>query len=188
MTTAGTRLHITGASGAGCSTLARGLAVRLASQCFDTDDFYWHPSDPPFSRKRPPEERLALMAEIFLPRSDWILAGSLLGWGEPLVPRFTHVVFLTLPPAQRLARLRRRERLRYGDAILPGGPQAGAHRAFMDYAMGYDSPDFTGRTRVKHELWLEELPCPVIRLDSSVAPDLLADRVIEALDQTVGAA
>ncbi|MCE8472734.1 adenylate kinase, partial [Rhodovulum sulfidophilum] len=90
------RIHITGASGVGCSTLARGLAIRLASQCFDTDDFYWHPSDPPFTRKRRPEERLALMKEVFLPRPDWILAGSLLGWCDPLAPWFSHVVFLTL--------------------------------------------------------------------------------------------
>ncbi|OLS50963.1 hypothetical protein BV392_02405 [Rhodovulum sulfidophilum] len=184
----GMRIHITGASGAGCSTLARGLAIRLASQCFDTDDFYWHPSDPPFTRKRRPEERLALMKEVFLPRPDWILAGSLLGWGDPLAPWFSHVVFLTLPPARRLAQLRRRERLRYGDAILPGGPRAEAHQAFMDYAMGYDFPDFTGRTRLKHELWLEEMPCPVVRLDASAPPAALVETAIAALDQTVGAA
>ncbi|RBO53491.1 hypothetical protein DSD19_08885 [Rhodovulum sp. BSW8] len=184
----GTRIHITGASGAGCSTLGRVLATRLASQVFDSDDFYWRPSDPPFAAKRSQAERVALMQALFVPRSDWILTGSLGGWGDALIPRFTHVVFLTVSPALRLARLRRRERQRHGAAIQPGGAMAHAYRAFIDYAMGYDSPDFTGRSRVKHELWLEELPCPVIRLDSSVAPDLLADRVIEALDQTVGAA
>lgn len=191
----GRRIHIFGASGTGSSTLARVLATRLASQAFDADDFYWRPGDPPFLEKRPREDRLALMQDMFVPRSDWILAGSVTGWGDALIPRFTHAVFLTLAPAQRLARLRRRERQRLGNAILPGGPREPEYRAFLDYAMGYDTPDFTGRNRIKHELWLAEhelwlaeLACPVIRLDSAPPPEALADIVIEALDRGTGAA
>lgn len=179
----GHRIHILGASGAGTSTLARELAGRLATQAFDADDFYWHPTDPPFRRKRTRDARVALMQEVFAPRSDWVLAGSLSGWGDALIPRFTHVVFLTLDPAHRLARLRARERRRYGAAIGPGGALEHDHRAFLDYAMGYDADDFTGRSRLKHELWLAELPCPVIRLDGAPPPAALAGQVIEALDR-----
>lgn len=178
----GRRIHITGASGVGTSTLARALADRLASQAFDTDDYYWRPTDPPFREKRLRAERVALMEEVFTPRADWVLAGSLMGWGDALIPRFTHIIFLTLAPATRLARLRRRERQRLGAAIAPGGALEAEHRAFLDYAMGYDLADFTGRNRVKHELWLDELPCPVIRLDAQPPVEALVAQALAALD------
>ncbi|ARE41738.1 hypothetical protein RGUI_3597 [Rhodovulum sp. P5] len=177
-----------GASGTGTSTLARVLATRLASQAFDTDDFYWRPTDPPFRKKRTRDERIALMQEVFAPRSDWVLAGSLVGWGDAMIQRFTHVVYLTLPHTARRTRLHHREHRRHGNAILPGGALEDNHRAFLDYAMSYDRPEFTGRSRLMHESWLHELHCPVTRLDASPPPDELADRVIERLDRTAGAA
>lgn len=180
----GRRIHILGASGTGTSTLAQALAARLGIQAFDTDDFYWHPSDPPFSHKRAVPDRLRLMQEMFLPRPDWVLSGSCVGWGNAIIPRLTHVVFLTLPAGMRLARLRRRERLRYGNAIEPGGPRAEAFRGFLDYAMSYDEPGFTGRSRRMHELWMSELDCPVIRLDGALPVDTLVEQTMAALDPT----
>ncbi|HIP76906.1 MAG TPA: adenylate kinase, partial [Kiloniellaceae bacterium] len=55
------RLHITGASGSGTSTLGRALSEHLGIAQFDTDDFYWQPSDPPYTVKRSAEERLRLL-------------------------------------------------------------------------------------------------------------------------------
>lgn len=181
------RIHITGASGTGTSTLARALATRLETQAFDTDDFYWQPGDPPFRAKRPVADRLTLMEKVFLPRADWVLAGSFSGWGDPVVPRLTHVVFLTLPAGPRLARLRARERRRYGEAIAEGGAMAATFRGFLDWAMGYDDENFPGRSRRMHEAWLAGLPCPVIRLSADAAPDALADQVVGALDAAAAA-
>ena len=184
----GLRAHITGASGAGTSTLARALADRLASQAFDTDDFYWVPSDPPFRQKRPPSERVALMEQVFLPRADWILSGSLTSWGRPVMPRVTHVVFLTLPRATRLARLRARERRRYGARIARGGDLEAAYRGFLDWAMAYDDPGFAGRSRSNHEAWLSTLSQPVIRLDATARPEALAEAALDALNASAPAA
>ena len=182
------RIHITGASGAGTSTLARTLADRLASQAFDTDDFYWRPTDPPFQSKRPVADRLALMDEMFLPRADWVLSGSLHSWGAPLMGRVTHVVFLTLPSARRLARLRARERRRYGARIAPGGDLEANFRGFLDWAMAYDEPGTKGRSRAAHEDWLATLDCPVIRLDAAAPVSKLAEAVLDALDEPAPAA
>ncbi|MCV2880486.1 AAA family ATPase [Actibacterium sp. XHP0104] len=185
--TPGRRIHVLGASGSGTSTLARALASKMATQAFDTDDFYWRPSDPAFQRKRPVKDRLALMEEMFLPRRDWILSGSFAGWGDPVIPRLTHVVFLTLPAGQRLARLRARERRRYGKAIEPGGERAAAFASFLDWAMQYDDPGFTGRTRHVHEEWLSQLPCPVIRIDATQSVDQMVAQAMAELDQPVPA-
>ncbi len=179
----GRRIHITGASGCGVSTLGRALADRLASQAFDTDDFYWVPTDPPFSEKRPIPDRIRLMREIFLDRSDWILSGSLQSWGAPIMVHVTHVIFLAMPSAPRLARLRARERRRYGRRIEAGGDREAPYKAFIEWAMRYDDPSFSGRSLVTHNAWLDGLSQPVIRLDATLAPDDLAIAAIDALDR-----
>lgn len=178
------RIHVLGAAGCGTSTLGRALATALSSQVFDSDDFYWQPTDPPFTQKRPAAERLALMEAMFLPRRSWVLSGSFMGWCDPIVPRLTHVVFISMPPAIRLARLRARERRRYGKAILPGGPQHRQYCSFLDWAMSYDDPGagFIGRTRANHEAWLAEMRCPVIRVDGSRPVNELVEQVSGSLD------
>jgi hypothetical protein len=125
------RVLITGASGSGTSTLARALADRWSVPCFDTDDFFWLPGDPPYRLKRDPAERIRLMEQLFLPRPAWILAGSLIGWGDALAEKFDLVVFLRLDPTIRLRRLQAREEGRYGPKYLaPGGAGHAAHAAF----------------------------------------------------------
>ena len=182
------RIHITGASGSGTSTLARALADRLCTQAFDTDDYYWVPSDPPFRTKRPIAERLRLMDEMFLPRADWVLSGSLHSWGAPVMTRVTHVVFLTLAPGMRLARLRARERQRYGARIARGGDLEANYRGFLDWAMGYDEPGTQGRSRAAHEAWLQSLDQPVLRLDAASPVGALAEAVVTLLDEPSSAA
>jgi cytidylate kinase len=72
--------------------------------------------------KRDSAERLRLMREMFLPRAEWVLSGSLQGWGDPVISYFDIVVFLYTPRDLRLKRLRAREASRFGvDAIAPGG-------------------------------------------------------------------
>jgi adenylate kinase family enzyme len=41
------RIHITGASGAGVTTLGRASANALAIPHHDTDDYFWQPTRPP---------------------------------------------------------------------------------------------------------------------------------------------
>ena len=51
------RIYITGASCAGVTTLGHNLATRLGIRQVDVDDFYWMPTNPPFTTKRPPSDR-----------------------------------------------------------------------------------------------------------------------------------
>jgi adenylate kinase family enzyme len=173
------RVHITGASGSGVTTLGRALAAAWSVPCHDADDYYWQPTDPPFATKRPEGERLALMEALFLPRGAWVLSGSLMGWGDPLRGRFDAVVFLTLAPAVRMARLVAREAMRHAAGeIAPGGALHEAHRAFLDWAVRYDDPAFRGRSRAGHLAWLADLACPVLQLDSAAPVDRLVAEVM----------
>lgn len=166
---ASSRIHITGASGSGTTTLGRALGTRLAIPHHDTDDYFWEPTEPPYTTKRDEAERLHLMRRLFVPRAGWVLSGSLVGWGDPLIPCFDLVVFLHTDTGVRIERLRRREATRYGD----GDPEAS--RAFLDWAAGYDTAPVEGRSRSRHEAWLAALPCPVLRLDGTAPlPDLIS--------------
>lgn len=176
------RIHIFGGSGAGTSTLGRAVATRLATQHFDTDDFFWLPTDPPFQEKRDIAARLDLMQSVFVPRRDWVLSGSLTEWGDDLIARFDIVVLLRLDPVVRLARLAARERQRGGREIKAGGAQHQAYCELMDWARGYDRASFSGRNLRRHKKWLAELACPTLVLNSAQSVEELVSEVVSALD------
>ena len=172
------RLHLTGASGSGTTTLGRALASRWSVPHADADDYFWVPTASPYTVKREVPERLRLMREVFLGRAAWVLSGSIMGWGDPLVERLDAVVFLSVDHDARLGRLQARESRRHGARIEAGGDREADHREFIEWASGYEDPTFDGRSRVQHEAWLGGLRCPVLRLDSSLAVAELADRVV----------
>ncbi len=163
-----------GASGAGTTTLARAMADHWSVPHADADDYFWIPSDPPYVEKRPEAERVPLMERLFLPRESWVLSGSMLGWGDEVVARCDAVVFLTLDPTERVRRLEARERARTGGRAV----DETAWAEFLEWARGYDDPEFDGRSRVAHEKWLASLELPVLRLDSACVPTVLRDRVL----------
>jgi hypothetical protein len=95
----------------------------------------------------------------------WILGGSLDQWGaDAIIPRLTLAIFLTLDQEERLARLKIRERLRFGDRIASGGDMYQTHLAFMEWATAYESNRLDLRTRARHEQWMTTLSCPIQRL------------------------
>lgn len=158
------RVHVVGASGSGTTTLGRALAERLGGVHLDTDDYFWLPSIPPFRHVREQRDRQALLGATLRRYRDWVLSGSLCGWGDVFIPLFDLVVFLWVPPAVRLGRLRDRERARFGAAIEPGGPMQRQSQEFLAWAAGYDEGlDVPERCRRLHEEWLAALPCPVVR-------------------------
>ena len=172
------RVHLVGASGSGTTTLGRALAAQLALPHLDTDDFFWLPSDPPFQHVRDRAERQARLGTALDASPGWVLSGSLCGWGDAFIPRFDLVVFLWVPPAVRIARLRTRERERYGVAIEPGGQMHEQSCQFIAWASGYDEGlDVPERCRRLHEEWLATLPCPVVRLEDTASVAERLDRL-----------
>ncbi len=169
------KLHLFGASGTGVTTLGEALNSTLGLPYFDTDDYFWEASDPPFTVRRPPAVRDALLARDLAQVPAWIVGGSIVGWGAQWLAAFDLVVFLWLPPALRLQRLRQREYTRYGTRISADPAQAARTQAFLEWAAGYDDSSTGGtRTLANHEQWLGQFACPVLELrgDLSVAARL----------------
>ena len=172
------RIHIFGASGSGTSTLGHALADRLSLRFFDADDYYWQQTDPPYSLKNTPEDRVRNLLADMGETESWVLSGSVVSWGDAFLPLFTQAVFVTLPQAVRLQRLQKRERRRYGQRIDKNGDMYRASQAFLAWAALYDTADDKTRSLVMHENWLKRLTCPVIRIGSSQSVDRLVEKVI----------
>ncbi|MBZ4021649.1 adenylate kinase [Rhodobacter sp. TJ_12] len=178
------RVYITGAAGAGTSTLGRALADRLGVPFLDTDDFYWAPTEPPFTTKRPVAERLALIAAAQLGQGDhggWVLAGSCDGWGDEAIEGTDLIVYISTPAPVRLSRIRRREAERWGDRIKPGGDMERQHAQFIKWAAGYEDPYFSGRSLARHLAWLVGRDEPVIELDGTTPVDEMVQEVLARL-------
>jgi len=156
------RIHILGASGAGTTTLGRALAARLQCPHFDADDYFWLPTDPPYTHQRERTERQQLLMDDITAHDAWVLSGSLCGWGDMAIPLFELVVFLWVPHDVRMARLRKREFARFGERVLPGGDMYESSQAFLTWAAAYDEGGLDNRSRRLHDQWLGTLPCPIL--------------------------
>lgn len=172
------RLHVFGASGSGTSTFGRAWADRYGHKHLDTDDFYWMPTEPPFQQKRPAPERIRLLKQAFEEAGSWILTGSMVSWGEPLIDSFPLAVFVYTPFNLRLERLIAREEARYGaEALEPGGVRYDAHMAFIEWAASYDTGGPEIRSLKMHEAWIERLPCPVVRVSGTDSTETQIEQV-----------
>lgn len=171
-------LHVMGASGSGTTSLGLALSERLDITHLDTDDFFWLPTDPPFTTPRDIGERTALLLRAAPPDEGWVLSGSALKWGRPIEPLYDLIVFLRIDPELRMARIRARETARYGNRIRPGGDMAVKSEEFMKWAASYDTAGPERRSLAAHEQWLETQTSPVLRLDSSLDIDELVAEVL----------
>lgn len=159
------RIHVTGASGSGTSTLGRALAAEIDAVFLEADDFFWLPTDPPFHIKRPVDERRALLLAELDRAERVVVSGSVNAWGTEIEDAFDRVVFLYVDTVLRLERLRAREILLFGKA----------NPAFLEWAAQYDDGPPEGRSLARQNAWLAARRCPVLRIEGPLStPQRLA--------------
>jgi adenylate kinase family enzyme len=176
------RVHVFGASGSGTTTLGRALAGHQGIPFFDADDYYWAPAEMPFTVKRRIPERHALLLPELNAHESWVLSGSMVSWVEPVLPLFQAAIYVYCPSEERISRLWARERERYGDRIEPGGDRHQAALDFIEWAQGYDSGAFDGRSRMRHEAFISSLSIPVLRLSSLDSRESLLSQAVDWLE------
>ncbi len=162
------RIHLLGPSGSGTSSLGRALSKDLAVPYFDSDDIFWENTDPPFTAKRPLEQRQNLLKEIDLTNRSWIIGGSMLQWGDFLRDRIDLIVYLYVDRVTRVSRLKTREKARFGDRILPGNDMHENHRAFIAWAESYEDGGLDMRSRMSETAWIDEAKCKVVRIEREI--------------------
>ncbi|MBF4691511.1 AAA family ATPase [Fusibacter ferrireducens] len=176
------RIHILGASGSGTTTLGEELSKEIDYSHFDTDDYFWIKTDPPYTTKRPVEERIDLISKDIKNSDRWILTGSLCGWGDIFIPYFDLVIYLRIPKEIRMKRLLEREKMRYGKKIEEGNVMYVAHGEFMDWASKYDDGDLDIRSKSSHYKWLKNLNCKVLRIEENIELEDKIKIVRETID------
>lgn len=162
-------IHITGASGAGTTTLGKAISTMYGYVHLDTDDFFWEPTDPPYLQKREISKRQALLKDAIDHAHKCVISGSLTEWGDLFIPSFDLILYVCTPTEVRLKRLQERELQEFGDRILPGGDMFEDHQAFLKYAQRYDSGGMDIRSALHHREWLKLATCPVISIDGTAA-------------------
>lgn len=176
-------IHILGASGSGTTTLGKAISNKFHFQHFDTDDYFWLPTDPPYQKKRPKEKRQELLYKDLKKAPDWILSGSLIGWGDIFIPHFDLVIYLWVPGEIRIKRLDRRQQDQFGEQVLPGGKMYKTHIEFLEWASKYDTGGPDMRSKKSHQLWLSKLTCPVLRIEGNYKVEDSLRMVTEKLDE-----
>ncbi|GGY58216.1 adenylate kinase [Bacterioplanes sanyensis] len=154
------RILITGAAGSGTTTLGKAFACEYGWNFLDADDFYWLPTSPPFQQRRDHSERLTMMMDSINSSENVVISGSVMNWGRELEDGFDLIVFLYLDAIIRVERLKKREQQRHGRA---------ADAAFLQWASEYDSGPSEGRSLAKHQQWLSERRCPIIKMEGDLS-------------------
>lgn len=162
------RINIVGAPGSGTTTLGRTLSARLGFGFADADNFYWKPTTPPFQEKFDTDLRLEMILAHLRKFDDTVVSGSVCGWGAKLEDSFDLVVFLSLPTALRLQRIEAREKALFGSA----NPE------FLAWAAQYDEGKLPGRSRPRHDAWLADRQCRILRFEGDQDVDQRIDQII----------
>ena len=179
------KIHLFGASASGVTTLGHALAKKLNIPYFDSDQYFWLPTDPPFTSKRNPEERNQLIKTALTDTDHWIFGGSSVSWGNNVFPEFDLIVFLWIPPDVRLKRLKEREFERYGSAIYNDPNRNKNYQEFMDWATQYDidpkESGFKGRSLKVHEDWIKGLNRGVLEIRGDFSVEERIQKIMKYL-------
>lgn len=96
-----------------------------------------------------------------------IISGSLVDWGDELIPLFTLAVRMVTDTEIRIKRLMIREKKKFGDRIMPGGDMYTTHTEFLEWAGKYDTGSVDMRSKAKHDEWQKLLMCRQIVLNGA---------------------
>lgn len=158
-------IHIFGASGSGTSTLGKAISERYSHSRLDTDNYFWMPTDPPFTVKREKNERIEMLLHDIEKSEKCVVSGSLCDWGDVFIPKFDLCIWIQTSTAVRIDRLKNREFSHFGKRILPGGDMYENHTDFINWEKTYDTADSTQRSFAMHNEWSQKLTCPLIILN-----------------------
>ncbi|MCU0445065.1 MAG: AAA family ATPase [Microscillaceae bacterium] len=177
------KILIFGASGSGTTTLGKEMAKITGFVHLDADDYYWKPTEPPFTEKVSFDERNEKIKNDFLSNENVIISGSMVSWGKEWETSFDLAVFIHLDNEIRMERLKKREFERYGGELQINKAIQLNHQAFMEWASQYENPDFEGRSLKVHNDWIKKLHCKVLRMDGELElNDKVAKLIIEIQD------
>jgi len=148
---------IFGPNGSGKTTLGRELARVLGFRHMDIEEYYFEPSEIPYTAPRTHEKCLALMLADIETHPGFVITSCTGDFGD-VIPRYYELaVHLSAPHALRMERIKQRAVDQYGDRVLKGGDMYEQEQLFFHWAANRDLS--------KIDNWARTLACPVIQVD-----------------------
>ena len=90
------KIHIIGCSGSGKTYLANALTKKYDIPHFDLDDIQWDNNAKEYGKKRPLDERKALLQKILF-NNDWIIEGVYYDWVQQSFDEADKIYVLNTP-------------------------------------------------------------------------------------------
>ncbi len=126
---------------------------------FDFDDYYWMPTDPPYTTKHNPMKRKELLLKDIGDNKSYIISGHYGDYMQDIDDTLTMAVFIYTPMELRKKRLTEREMADFGDRAKLGGDMHESIMKFIDWSTHYDASDLDGRNLQKHVERMLSLTC-----------------------------
>lgn len=157
----GIGIQICGLNGCGKSTLGQALAKQIGFHFIDNENLYFSRTtqDAPYAHCRSRAEAEQLLLQEINRHENFVFAAVRGDYGSQAPGFYTYVVLLEVPKATRAQRIRTRSFEKFGSRMLPGGELHDSEEAFFSIC---DSREETYATN-----WLQNISCPVIRLDGT---------------------
>ena len=150
---------ILGPAGSGKTTLGKYVADKMEIAFLDIDEYIWrNDTEKLYSVMYSKEEKIRNLMGAVQKAEEFVMAGSMNSFHEYFDPMFRLAVYLTADAKVRVTRIHEREQEEFGDRILPGGDMYEEHQ---------------------HELWLNQIGCPVLKLDGGDSLEKNAKVIIE---------
>lgn len=161
---------ILGLNGCGKTTVGRIIAEKTGFLLMDAEDYYF-PVPGDYRLSRTPEEAHRLMEADAKLHNHFVLCCVRCNVTDALLHQVRLAVILRAPADLRAQRIIQREKIRFGDRILPGGDLYESYQHFRDFA--------AGRTEETVHQTLGRLYCPIIEMDASLSPEVIAERILQ---------
>lgn len=156
---------ISGPSGSGKTTLGKYVADQMGIAFLDIDEYIWRQdTEIPYTVMYSKEEKIKNLMEAVQITKEFVMAGSMNSFHEYFDHLFLLAVYLTANAETRVNRVHEREQGKFGERILPGGDMYDTHQQFLDDVANYDY-DVASCNSSQHTLWLNQMICPILRLD-----------------------
>ena len=150
---------VCGLNGSGKTTLAGALAKELNFRHMDIEQYYFTSSNNPYLSSRTREEVERLLLKDIQQNPCFVFSAVNGDMTPEINAKYDLVVYLAVPLAIRMKRIRQRAVDQFGDRVLPGGDMYEQEEKFFAFA--------EKRTPEKIENWLKTVSCQVIRLDGT---------------------
>ena len=102
-------------------------------------------------------------------------------WGDYWKTAFDLAVFLFVPQAVRIERLRKRESERYGDLLKTDPLTIKTSKEFLEWAKTYDDSTSDGQSIVRHQREIESLSCSVLKISGDISVGQKVNLVVKQI-------